>query len=307
VNSLAEIAKELAATGWPQRAEQITHAAADPPLNVVALTGVAWGLAEAGHVDRAEHLAIEAEQRARTITDPRGDDDVVVTIVQALIKSGNIDRAEQMILGIETPRDRSTVMTRAAAALVEAGHAERAARLAQTLDDPDLQTAVVTAVTRALVQTGDAEGADRLARTIPDPHRQAQVLKTVGTTTRADHKSGPFSPSILNIVGPQHQILPEIALELSAGNLDRAEELAHDITEPSQQTAALKAVAEAASQSKARRERHRARRIAASLLTTPSWPHAIPILASLDPAAVDAAAVAFLETFRGDVEPVDST
>jgi len=126
------------------------------------------------------------------------------------------------------------------------------------------------------------------------------MLNTVANTARTADKSGLVSPSLLNIIGPQHHVFPEIATQLSGGHLDRAEELARSIAEPSHQAEALREVAKAASQSEARPERHRALRITASLLTTPWWPQAMPILAVLDPPAVDAAAAAFLATFKTD-------
>src|SRR6185437_6836041 len=94
-----------------------------------------------------------------------------------------------------------------------------------------------------------------------------------------------------------------IATALAAGELDRAEELARGIAQPKPQAGALAEVAAAAATRATPAELRRARRITATLLTTPSWPRAMGVLATLAPGAVQAVGVALLAVL--EEQPVD--
>jgi hypothetical protein len=83
-------------------------------------------LIEAGELARARPAASEAEQVARTITNPNSPAEALASLTTAFAKAGELKRAEQVARTITNPNSQAHALASLTTTLAEAGELERA-------------------------------------------------------------------------------------------------------------------------------------------------------------------------------------
>jgi hypothetical protein len=118
--ALARLARIVADTGDHDRAELFTHMITDPYWQANVLTEQARVVAAAGDRERARHLAIKAEQQARTIANPGIRANAVAELAKVAADTGDYDRAELLARTITEPDRQAQALTDLAQAVADA-------------------------------------------------------------------------------------------------------------------------------------------------------------------------------------------
>jgi ATP/maltotriose-dependent transcriptional regulator MalT len=228
----------IAKAGDQDRAEALARTLTDRDAQVETLSSLATLAADAGEMDRATRLAADAE----TLTGPFTEDSVLIGLVTAIAKTGDLDRAEA--LARTHPDVQARALTGLATVAAETGHLNRASRLAA---DAETLARTLTDRTQALVlidlmtvaaKTGDLNRANRLtvaaetlARTFTDVYLQASVL--TGLVTAIAKAGDPDRAEALARTITDRYIQADsltglAAIAIGTGDLDRANQLATD-------------------------------------------------------------------------------
>jgi hypothetical protein len=211
---------------------------------------------------------MEAEHLAGTITDPNVQAATLADVAKALAAAGQGERALRLVSTIPDKQWQEEALASVAVALVAAGQGQRAERLARTITDNQFLLApALGSVAAALARAGQGQRAEHLARTITEPGRDEAQASVV-----------------LALAG--------------AGEGYRAGRLARTITNPDTQARTLADVAATLPSLDSDPEHGRSRRILAELLASSSWHYALPVLASLDPAAASRTGTALLDILK---------
>ncbi|MFI9511200.1 caspase family protein [Nocardia sp. NPDC052566] len=129
-----ELINGLIGLGELDRAEAAARESDQPPLRVIALTGLVQALITAGRTDDARRIADEVETFAYQLPDALHQSHAFAAMVHALITAGKTDRAIAIASRIELPLNRAEALL--ALAIAEHGNPELAhqhAQRAQTL------------------------------------------------------------------------------------------------------------------------------------------------------------------------------
>ncbi|WP_331732305.1 hypothetical protein OG592_41510 (plasmid) [Streptomyces avidinii] len=153
-STLTEVAGAMEAAHYHK-----PHTITDPRARALALTKMAGALEAVGDSERAAGLAADAEQIARTITDPHEQRMTLWDVEHAWRTA----KSHTYLRTITDTREQARVLTEAAAAVVAAGGHKWAAglaadaeQIARTITDPDQQAQALTEVAKvvALPQAG---------------------------------------------------------------------------------------------------------------------------------------------------------
>ncbi|MEV3925455.1 ATP-binding protein, partial [Actinomadura coerulea] len=149
-NIPAALPTAWALLGNINRAESLARSITGPDEQARALTGLAKAVAQAGGVDRAKKLTVEAESLARSITDPDAQVVALTGLVEAVAQAGDLDRAASLARSITDPDAQASALTGLVEAVAHAGDLDRAASLARSITDPDAQASALTGLVEAV-------------------------------------------------------------------------------------------------------------------------------------------------------------
>jgi len=156
-------------------------------------------VAGTGDLDRAGHLASNAETITRSLTDPNRQADALTTVVQAVADTGDLDWAETIARSFTDPNRQAIALAVVVRAVAGTGDLDRRAVGQQRRDDRPQYHRVVPASDcagrrrPAVADTGDLDRAETIARSITDLIQQA---------TRWPSSSERWSPPVISI-GPR--------------------------------------------------------------------------------------------------------
>jgi hypothetical protein len=272
--ALDELATAAVQAGDPDRAAALARTIASPDEQFWSLAGLAEVAAQAGDAERASRLVIEAATLARTLTYLDSQGRALAELAGVAAQAGDPDRASLLAAEAETlarttitdPADQARVFTVLVGVAARAGNLDRAEALARTLTDPEARVQLLTELATVVAEAGDPDRASRLAaeaetpaRMITGPDAQARALTALATVVaRTDDADRAFrlageaeTLARTAITDPKELawMLAELAGATAlAGDLDRAEALAHTITDPETQVRALTELATAVAQ-----------------------------------------------------------
>ncbi|MGN2638289.1 hypothetical protein ACTD5D_19260 [Nocardia takedensis] len=276
VDALVAIAGVFAAsdpdrvTRLTYQAEAITQTIADPNRNVDALVAIA-GVFASSDPDHATRLTDRAEALAHSITYPYLRVDALVAIA-GVFASSDPDRATRLTdqaealahsISITYPdfqsalsRSPGTDLDTDSVETIAANDPDRAEALAHTISFPNLQVEALTAIA-GVVAASDPERATRLtyeaeaiAYTITAPDRRTNTLTAIAgmvaisDPVNAVRLTDQAETLASTIPYPQQfDALAALARVVAATDPDRAQAIAHSITNPNLQVDALAATA----------------------------------------------------------------
>lgn len=186
---LAELAQALARGGEHDRAEQVARAIGDPDHRARALAGVAAAVVEVGEPERARALAGEAERLARSVADEDFHPQSWADVVVAWAHVGEPGRAEQLAQAVTDPHQRVRVLVALVTALTRVGDLTRARvlaaevqRIADTMiDDPEVRAWVLAELVTVWAKTGQHAWAEKVASMTAQPDVQARAWLQLAT------------------------------------------------------------------------------------------------------------------------------
>jgi hypothetical protein len=260
------VARVLAATGYPEEAEDVVRSIDDAVALAQEVTALVPVMVAAGDVERVEVLIqmVYPPWRAAALS----------ALARALATGGDTARA--------------------------AAVADRAEATARASGGPRWQAAGLIAVAQAVVVTDDiarvkdlAAQVKALAQTIGDPHWQAQslaglaqVMAAIGATAEAEPPLAMAERILRSTSWPDEEAVIEGLAAI--GRSDRAEVRAHSLADtPYAHARALTAVAKHVSPD-------RARRLVVQAFQAYDWLVPLSALAKLQPTALAALADDFL-------------
>jgi hypothetical protein len=264
-----EHAATLAAT-----AESIARDITDPEDRLSAMAAIIIRLAGCGEADQAESVA-------RKVTDPDEQALAYAALAQALAEAGDSARAEVVAGSLAEPDLRAKVLCIVALAAARAGERARALSLANRaradtagIEEAEAQLGVWTALAEVAAAAGDhgtalafAAEAETAARGLDGPDRY-EALTAVSETllglardiaASGDHEQAAEVAHDAEMAGNdienpfmRHQAVAgvyDVMVDLVRaaardGELDRAESLAREISNPSRQVEALAVLAQ---------------------------------------------------------------
>jgi hypothetical protein len=252
VNMPTDLPAVWAVLGRPDRAIALANGITDPDRRAFALRQLVTALAARRDQDRAWALAA-AEAAAGEIDDPERRAHALSGLASAAAVA-DPDRAERLLDRISTPSARDLALSGLAAAAA-AADPDRAERLAHQITDPRVRAPALSELARVAAAAGDTARAaamvaasEAAAREIPDPDRRAHVLRELAAPIAAagdQERAERLAHEITNR-GHRDFALDRLAAAVAAaGNPDRAERLAREITEPADRARALRELAAA--------------------------------------------------------------
>ncbi|MFD0342189.1 hypothetical protein ACFVH0_26540 [Streptomyces sp. NPDC127117] len=175
----------LAAAGQWTSAERIARAAPSRAARLASLRALVDTQIAAGHLDRAEHIALNLTSDDSATDGYRGDDtggadrQALIPVIAALAADGQGARAESLARAFPTPdavREFGGVfaLPHLTTALAVTGQDEQFHRLVRAVPHEQTRTQLLTAAVFAI---GDAERAEELARSIADDRGRADTLR----------------------------------------------------------------------------------------------------------------------------------
>ncbi|MGY1670333.1 trypsin-like peptidase domain-containing protein [Geodermatophilus sp. SYSU D00710] len=267
--------------GRPHRGVRLAQAISSRSAQAHALAEAARALAQTGHADRAEEVAVAAEETARTVPDYRDRTGALVAAARGLALVGRTDRVEQIVdtiyhtlhdspltEGSDLKAVRATQVALAevqavlADALASAAIGDRAEQIPHTVPDTDDQATAQIAGAEALIAAGYADRAEQIAGWVPDPVEQRGALAAV-TEALTDVDHGDRAEQVAAATEEVARAVPDPAAQarvltvlaealVGAGRTDRAEQVAaaaekvaRTVSEPAAQARVLTVLAEA--------------------------------------------------------------
>ncbi|WNM37577.1 hypothetical protein RMN56_20705 [Micromonospora halotolerans] len=257
---LVDVAMIVASVGESDRARRLAadaRAAAlamdNRDLRDRTLARVAVAATAAGDIDLAQDIG-------HSLTDDHYSWESPVSLVRAVAATGDFDRAQALAGSITHKFGAPYAQVVLVEALIAAGDLARAESLACAITDPYHQATALEALVRA-VAARDVNHAETLARQIIKPYAQAKALaglalvagagdadRARGLATDAEQLAQASieadQQTHREIKWSMHGRVAEVAA--LAGDIDRAEQLAHEITDHHGKQHALAEVARAA-------------------------------------------------------------
>jgi lipopolysaccharide biosynthesis regulator YciM len=237
--ALMRAAEEFAAAGQFDRVENLARRTTWTYERDPVLARVAAVLIAAGQFDRAEHVARLFD---------RWQEPLSVTVAVDFVEVGQFDRAENLARDMIEPYHQDA-LAQVAEALTKAGEFKRAEQLARSIPNTDGQVDALAGIAAALAADGQVAQARKIAAAV---ERMARV-----TVSDADPKSHNVGEALIDEFDRYEHPFASAAPDwrrrwravaealVAVGKSDRAENLARNLTEPSERELALARVAEA--------------------------------------------------------------
>jgi lipopolysaccharide biosynthesis regulator YciM len=250
---LSVVAVALAEAGLWDLAEKAAHTITEPDAQVRVLSDLVKILAKV-EPDRAVRLARDAEQVARSVSDPQAQIWTRWYVVEALAKVRLWDLAGQIARSIPDARIEAWALGDLVTALVEAELWDLAEQTARNISDPRIQTKARSRLIRRLAGV-DLDRAMRLAADAEQTaHRIADTDAQLEALTELVNALAPVDPdwpvrlaanvdevaqTITNLDDKGKALLRLARALVEAGLWERAERVARSITEPARLAEAL--------------------------------------------------------------------
>ena len=232
VDTMAAVARTMAATGGTARALQLAESAeavartiASQKTQVGMLAAIAEVVVAVGDPVRARQLAESIEASARTITNPYRSAQALVGLAHAVATAGDPDLARQL--------------------------ADSAMAAARTITGPGEHAEIMAGVGQALVAAGDAHRAKEIASAISTPYSREKALAGIARAVAVadlDHATA----IVHDIDGAGQQgfaLIGVVEVVAASGDPDRAEAIARTISNPELRAEALTNLPEAVARS----------------------------------------------------------
>ena len=236
--AVTELAATVAAHGDVGRAETLAGTISEPRWHALALVEICRVLAAAGDTMEARRFGLAARVAARTVRYIHELAEVSAGLAAGLAVIGDLEDAESLARHISSPRWRDRALTDVIASTAIRGHLERAESLVEEVVDSDLQSLALVTIVRAMV--GDEVRAVAVANSITEPRWRARALtdllvaasaKGCSINRRADEAR--TAVDAIAYTSQRAQALAELVTAVAeAGELGRAETLAHEIAVP---------------------------------------------------------------------------
>lgn len=238
-------------------AEQLAWETIDPEDFAWMLSHLAKACVTAGCQDRAAELAAAAEQLARKASESHTRIDTMGKLAAALAGAGDVDRAEELASKISEPRARLEAFRVVVVACVADGQHDRARDLAiaaeATAREADASYSyshsdALGIVFRMWIAVGDLDRAEQLADVMTEPSFLLWALSTLAVERAAadDRDSARDLATTVEMAAGRDYGRAAVPAWAATGNLDHAERLAREITQPETRVWSLGAVAAAA-------------------------------------------------------------
>ncbi|XVQ06498.1 hypothetical protein ACQP1W_27995 [Spirillospora sp. CA-255316] len=239
-------AETAAAAGDLDQAEALAHSIENLPERTRAWAALAVRARSAGDAPRAHTFIDHGEELARTLESV--EDDLLATLVRAVVAMGDLDRAETLARSIRSAVYRATALQHLARAHAGRGDPERAQIVMRQDTDPYVVREMSAPRAGIVAAAGDLDRGEALARAITGGDRDEALVAVAGAAA-------------------------------AAGEMARAESLARSIGMPHLRAEGLVAVA-------ANAPPQTARRYLCKALRASPWTAALPTLAVLSPDAL---------------------
>jgi tetratricopeptide (TPR) repeat protein len=287
---LCDVARSVARSGDPNRAESLARAIHDSGWRAGALAAVTKALAESGNREQAERLFAQAEETARGTESSYRKFAALAELAGVAAETGQMDRAATIAGDIDLPTFRAQALESIAAA----GDGRMVAEIeeiATAATEPDLRADILTILARALVPAGESERAERVAREIQKAGQRIRALAGVAkkmAESGLSERAGALALDAERLLpllaepDPRARASVDVAEALAwAGEANRAEKLAREIPHdsPFERAHALMTIAEAVGLPEANR-------LLAEVFALGRWALAIIALATLRPELV---------------------
>jgi len=238
--------------GKINRAVAAAQSKADGLTRSGALATVCSALARTGFVDWAEELAL-------TITDEDRQADELSQIAQIVAYSGDVDRAVTIastITDVARPWRSFAEINQAQALIAIAntvarnGDIDRAITMAHTIVDDSYRADALQAIAQTVALSGEIDRAETIASTITKRFQKARALATIGPiiAQTGDLQHGTElidrAERLANAEGNSWAVAAIAEAAAKIGDIDRAETIAHAISDDSHQANALSTVVE---------------------------------------------------------------
>jgi tetratricopeptide (TPR) repeat protein len=222
------------------------------------LTMLAEEAVSAGYHDRAVALAELAATMVRA-ADLSSYEYWLTRLAVVLAMTGDYDRAIALAHAVTDAKQQARALTAVAEVAAGAGDHERAAALAdqaaalaRAITSPHSRAQTLSTMAKAVARAGDHERATRLAnqaaalihsRTDPDEDAQALTTHAAMAADATEHDPAGIIGSVSE---PGRHAMRVTAMIADAGELDRAETVAHSIGGPGRRGEALATLARSA-------------------------------------------------------------
>jgi tetratricopeptide (TPR) repeat protein len=198
--------------------------AAEPEEAALVLARVGAVLRRSGRHVAAQALFEEAERSLPTSETP-------VEVIGVLAREGEFDRARNATALLTSPEDPDCAVHELVSARAAAGEHEEAEALAHTIKDSGIRSIALRAVVEELASSRAYEAAQRVADTITAQYEQALAytaiahrLANLGDYDQAEVFARRYDDDELHL--PMREVVEALA---AAGQLVRAEKLAHTL------------------------------------------------------------------------------
>ncbi|MEU0558626.1 hypothetical protein [Dactylosporangium sp. NPDC006015] len=168
--------------GQPDRAEALAQSITSRDARVKALTGLVTAAASVGDHGRANALAAQAEQIARSITSPSSRANALIDLAGAVSASDHslarvlAAQAESAARSITDLDQRERALIDLAAVVTASGDYDASEQIADAIGTSQEQARVLSDLAIAVAATGDHARAERIARSFTEPHCLARAL-----------------------------------------------------------------------------------------------------------------------------------
>lgn len=239
--ALEQLAIAYARAGDLDRAETIAHDFSDTSEWPHPRTRVAEAIADAGEPSRAETVA-------RRIMSARRRDRVLGQVAQALAQAGDLERAESVARNDIAPSWRELPLAEIAVTQAQMGDLEHAEVIACDITNQDHKAWALGQVAAALAQAGNVERARKVlgqaetaASAITDLEYQAQIFTELAEVYDEIGDQHRVCSLIDHVATIAHDLSPDgralmlawvVEMLVQAGDLEQADSVADDITEP---------------------------------------------------------------------------
>ncbi|MEV6236984.1 hypothetical protein [Lentzea sp. NPDC051838] len=245
ISEQQKLADLEAALERPGDSEQLARSLFDPARRAIALVRLAGST---GDPDRAERLANEAEQIARSAR----YEQPLVGLVPELASIGQAERAERIARGFADAdqRVRALMELAEASAAIDVAWAKRLAaeteQAAREITRDYLQVQSLTSLAQALAAIGEHDRAERIALDIAATDNRVQALTSVARALASAGEPAQAERVTSHIARPYQRdwAWAEVTSTLAhSGRHEVAERIAREITFPEHQVRALTRVA----------------------------------------------------------------
>ncbi|MEV6303181.1 hypothetical protein AB0M02_27480 [Actinoplanes sp. NPDC051861] len=185
------LAEALTVIGEAGRAEALAEAIGDPRPRAQAFTELAWAAACHADQERAERLAVRAEEFARTVRPIGGNSGSRRVLVEATALAGAADRAARVARAFGG-HEAEEIVARVLAVLVRAGDRDSAQRIACLTEGAASRARLLAILARAALSAGDRDqglrlvaAAEESAAAVEDPESRAQLIVNLARTARS--------------------------------------------------------------------------------------------------------------------------